>query len=768
MLDDIVVLELGTSLATASAGKMLRDAGATVVLVEPVDPTSTAADPDQAAYVHGGKRSVTTTSWELADEHPGLVARADAVLCDRPDLVAVARGLRRVRPGLVVVSVSDYGSTSTHPPATDFTLQAESGLSAIHPTGNRPPVATGVPASELAAATHAAIGVVAGLLSREAGGGAVDADVSRFESLVATLQFPWVFTQHEQHTPYTVPVSAVPGIEQAKDGWVCVVCVTPQQWVDFKAMAGVPELDDPRFDQLIDRQDLVAELTPLIRRFTGTRTVEELVRAGAAARVPIVPVSTSTSVVDLPPYAERGSFVTHPDGFTQPRPPQRVAGATWEPGRRPRRGEADRESWGVPPERTRRIPGDPGQPLKGLRVVELGSFQAGPLAARALAALGADVVKIESVTRPDLLRFGGPLAEIPEAWERGASFTGTNWGKRSLTADLKDPDGIDIVRRLVTHSDAVIENFSPRVLDAVGLDPAGIEELRPGAVVMRLPAWGSTGTWKDVPGFTYSADAACGLSDLTGYPDGPPTLTGTTIDPLAADISTFVALAALRRQLLTGQGASIEVPLCDVALQLTASAVVTSSRTGVAVSRSGNESPGVVPQGLYRTREDAWIAIAVTGDEQWAALRRVMGQHAPSHREHAGPGWRLEHRALVDAAVRKWVGSRTAEDLVLDLHAHGVPAAVMATGLQAHDDLRLVARGRTMTLSHPVNGEVVHLRAPVVLSFQDDSNPRRSPLFGEHNAEILTELGYSEGQIDELRTSGKVGVSPFGLPTSRT
>lgn len=768
MLDDIVVLELGTSLATARAGKMLRDAGATVVLVEHVDATSDAADPDQAAYVHGGKRSVTTTSWDLAGEHAGLVARADAVLCDRPELVAVARGLRRVRPDLVVVSVSDYGSTSTRPPATDFTLQAESGLSAIHPTGDRPPVVTGVPVSELAAATHAAIGVVAGLLSREAGAGAVDADVSRFESLVSALQFPWVFSQHEQHTPYAVPVSAVPGIEEAKDGWVCVVCVTPQQWIDFKAMAGMPELDDPRFDQLIDRQNLVEELTPLIRRFTGTRTVEELVGSGAAARVPIVPVSTSMTVVDLPPYTERGALVAHPDGFTQPRPPQRVAGATWEPAARPRRGEANGESWGAPPERTRRTPGDPGQPLKGLRVVELGSFQAGPLATRGLAGLGADVVKIESVTRPDLLRFGGPLAETPEAWERGASFTGTNWGKRSLTADLKDPDGIEIVRRLIAQSDAVIENFSPRVLDAVGLGPAGIEALRPGAVVMRLPAWGSTGTWKDVPGFTYSADAACGLSDLTGYPDGPPTLTGTTIDPLAADTSTFIALAALRRQLLTGQGASIEVPLCDVALQLTASAIVTSSRTGVAVTRSGNESPSVVPQGMYRTGDDAWVAISVTSDEQWSALCKAMGGHAPAEDADADLTGRLQHRARIDAAVRSWAGSRTADDLVLDLHALGVPAAVMGTGLDAHQDPRLGERGRTMVLSHPLNGDVVHLRAPVLLSSQDDSTPRRSPLFGEHNVEILTELGYAEGQIEELRAAGQVGVSPFGLPTSRT
>ena len=145
-----------------------------------------------------------------------------------------------------------------------------------------------------------------------------------------------------------------------------------------------------------------------------------------------------------------------------------------------------------------------------------------------------------------------------------------------------------------------------------------------------------------------------------------------------------------------------------------------------------------------------------------------MGDDAPAQDEDADLRWRLEHRAQIDAGVTSWAGSHTADDLVLDLHAHGVPAAVMGTGLEAHQDPRLGERGRTMVLSHPLNGDVVHLRAPVLLSSQDDSTPRRSPLFGEHNVEILTELGYSAGQIDEMRTSGKVGVSPFGLPTSRT
>ncbi|GAB3082046.1 CaiB/BaiF CoA-transferase family protein [Nocardioides zeae] len=779
VLDDVVILEIGTGAAVGYAGKLLRDAGATVVLVEHdgASEVSEAAARDLDAYMHGGKRSVTTRTWDLAAEHPALVARADAVVCDDPRLLEVARSLRNACPDLVVVSISDYGSTAPPTPANEFTLQAEAGLTALHPTGDLPPVVTGVPLGDLASAIHAAIGVVAGMMSREAGGGAeaatapVDADVSRYESLVSSLQFPWVFAQHEQHTPYAIPVAPVPGIEEAADGWVCVVCVTPQQWIDFRTMAGVPELASPRYDQLIDRQDLIDELTPLIRSYTRQHTVDELVRAGAAARVPIVPVSTSTSVRDLPPYAERGSFVTHPDGFVQPRPAHRVDGVVWEPMPRPHRGEADAADWGPRPARQRRSPGDPQRPLRGTRVVEMGSFQAGPLVTRALAELGADVVKLESVMRPDLLRFGGPLAGTPEAWELGASFTGTNWGKRSLTADLKDADGSEIVRRLIASSDIVVENFSPRVLDSIGLDAAGIEELRPGAVVLRLPAWGSEGSWRDVPGFTYSADAACGMSDLTGYADGPPTVTGTTIDPIAAASSTLVALAAVRRQVLSGHGAHVEIPLCDVAIQLTAAPVIASSRTAVPISRRGNDSVSAVPQGVYRSKDQRWVALSVTDEQQWSSLSALLSQDLRSASPVDAPGgtlaWRTDHRDLVDQAVRALVASSSAEDVLETLRAVGIPATELGTGLDVHQDPRLIARGRTMTLPHVLNGDVVHLRAPVRLSFDSGDLPRHSPLFGEHNHEVLGELGYSADEIARLEDAGKIGVSPFGLPTRR-
>ena len=208
-------------------------------------PVLDVADRDFATYLHGGKHSVRVDALDaLATDLPGLVARADAVVCDDddPDTVTVLRTLRAHQPDLVVVSISDYGLNGASPstPASEFTLQAESGLTALHPTGDRPPVYAGIDVGEYSAGLNAAIGVVGGILASEAGAEAVDADVSRFEAMTSLLQLPWVFSQHDHHAAYILPQTAVPGIEKAKDGWVCVVSVTPQQWTDFKALAQVP------------------------------------------------------------------------------------------------------------------------------------------------------------------------------------------------------------------------------------------------------------------------------------------------------------------------------------------------------------------------------------------------------------------------------------------------------------------------------------------------------------------------------------------------
>ena len=558
-------------------------------------------------------------------------------------------------------------------------------ISLLHPTGHRPPVAAGTELSELSGGVAAAMGAVTALVYADAGvtpagtadgaAPAADADISRFEAVIALLQYPRLYGQVPGHNPYPLPQNAVPGLELARDGWVCAVAVTPPQWTDFKRMAGIAELEDARFDTLSGRIDNAAETTALIRRFTMQHTVDELVEMGAEYRVPITPVGTPLSLPTLTPYAHRGACVETSEAVTQPRSPFRYHGFSGAPAPLSPVGKHDGPPLGQRRRPDRPVltsPGDQAKPLTGLRVLEIGSFQAGPIVGMNLAALGADVIKIEAVNRPDMIRFTSNLT-VPRNWERAAGFLGPNLGKRDLTADFTQPEGLQMVRALIARSDVVIENFLPRVLDDRKLDYESVASLRPDVLMLRLPAWGLNGPWRNRPGFTYSVNATSGLSDLTGYPDGDPLLTGTIIDPLAAMHSTMILLGAIRRRQLTGEGGLIEVPLCDVAAQLTARAVVTASSTGVEPVRSGNHSASRSPQGIYRCTDGTWLAISVADDRQWAGLAAldITAEWAGDDR-FADLAGRVEHRFELDERLTAVCATHDAADLAARLRRAGV------------------------------------------------------------------------------------------------
>ncbi|MEV3914969.1 CaiB/BaiF CoA-transferase family protein [Streptomyces canus] len=764
MLHDVTVVEAGSRVSTMYCGRLLADVGARVVRLEPrAGERPTAQDAGYEAYVshlHQGKRVVRCDSDELADARtavarlvPELATGPAVVICDDdlPGFRALAEALRRENPRLVVVTVSDYGLDGPFAklPATEFTLQAEAGLTVLHPRGDRPPVASGVEFGELTAGACAAVGAVSALLSTEAGAAsAIDVDVSRFEALVGLLQFPWLFSQLSPHTRYPIPQNPVPGVERAKDGWVCVVAVTDAQWKAFKEMARVPELDDSRFDMVSDRLYNGTEITPLVRRFTERHTVEELTELGVLHRVPVVPLTSPDTVAELAPYAERNSFVRHPEaGFLQPAPPFRIS----------------RPSVRTPAAATAEA--DPAQPLKGLRVVEFGTFQAGPLATAHLASLGAEVIKVEAVNRPDAMRFSGNPMTVNRSWERAGPFLGPNIGKREVTLDLSDAKGLDLAKRLIATAHVVLENYTPRVLDDRGLDFDGMREVNPDLIVVRMPAWGLTGSWHNRPGFTYTAEAAAGVTQMTGYEDGEPVVTGTVTDPFSAHLASLVLLTAIRRRRRTGEAVCAELALGDVAIQLTARPVIEASATGEPRTRAGNRSPLAIPQGMYPCADDDWIAISVTTDAQWTALCRVLGRDDwAADAEFATAEGRRERRAQLDDGLAHACAGEPAEKIVAALRSAGVPAAVMAVGLDLADHPQLVHRQRPFPVHHAVAGTVRHL-APA-MRFSHAPRPPAvgpAPLFGQDNEAVLTELGCTEAEIRELADKRLVGDSPYGI-----
>jgi len=349
---------------------------------------------------------------------------------------------------------------------------------------------------------------------------------------------------------------------------------------------------------------------------------------------------------------------------------------------------------------------------------------------------------------------------VDRSWEQAAAFTGVNLGKRSITADFGTEEGQQIIRRLIASSDVVLENFVPRVLDSHALGYDQLRAVEPDIIMVRMPAWGLTRPWRDRPGFTYTVNAVCGMSHLTGYRDGEPLLTGTMVDPMAATYSTLITLAAIRRRQRTGQGGHIEVPLCDAAAQLTARAAIAAA-TGTEPVRTGNHSDTAAPQGIYRCADGTWIAITVSTDYQWKTLTGLGNW--PIDENLTTRDGRLARQHELDKWLATLCGTWEAPALRARLCQASIPAAIAATGTELTEHPRLLARGRVFTLTHPVFGAARYIGPPARYAAAPVATmPFPAPLFGQHNQEILTELGYTAADIERLTETSAIGDTPFG------
>lgn len=288
-------------------------------------------------------------------------------------------------------------------------------------------------------------------------------------------------------------------------------CGTAQQWFDLCAMVGHPEWIDENSPLSITEQANVH--ADEIYAWVRSHRVDDIRELATAFRIPNAPVANGGNAATLDHFVARGSFLRNPrDGFTQPGHPYRMSPAQLRPpGAAPRLGEHTVQYRGLKP--SRKAPTEPenGLPLSGLRVLDMTTFWAGPSCTHFLAMLGAEVIHVESTRRPDGTRL---IAGIPATeelwWEKSPIFAALNTNKKGLTLDLQSPRGRDVLRRLVATCDVVAENFTPRVLDQIGLDFAAVQALRPDAVLMRMPGFGLDGPWRDNPAFAYVIESASG------------------------------------------------------------------------------------------------------------------------------------------------------------------------------------------------------------------------------------------------------------------
>jgi crotonobetainyl-CoA:carnitine CoA-transferase CaiB-like acyl-CoA transferase len=787
-LTGLRVVDLSTWIGGAYCTKLLADGGAEVVKVEAPggDPlrrwsASGAAIPAERDgalfnYLHASKQSVVVDPEQpddLASLHD-LLERADAVAWSRGSPVAelpalAPAAIRREHPRLVVTSISPFGLEgpwSDHA-ATEFTLQAWSGAVVGMARGlpERAPVYVGGQIGEWLAGLFAAIGTLAAGWRGETAGELVD--VSMLEALATCLTYyPVTFNDQLGRPMRRRRFVPTPGVAAASDGLVGLGVGTGQQWLDFCAMVEHPEwTEDPKL--FLDR----TALAPDIAAWIGAHTVDEVLDLASAFRIPNAPITNGQNATALEHYRVRETFVANPsDGAANPRPPYRFGSLRLrEPGPAPRLGE--HSVGGVLGQPTGdRAPTDTsaaGLPFEGLRVLDMTAFWAGPLASHVLALLGAEVVHLESPSRPDGVRLVGGVPQTEDRyWERGPIFSALNTNKKSLTLDLRDPRGNELLRRFVGTCDVVIENYTPRVLEQLGLDYETLRRERPDLVMVRMPGFGLNGPWRDEAAFAFVIEDASGLTWLTGHPDLLPFEPYTVGDPNAGLHALFGLLLALRHRAQTGEGGLVEAAMVDAALNVTAEQVVEHSAYGALLMREGNRGPCAAPQNLYQAagpdehgRDDSWVAVAVATDEQWRSLCAVLGdpEWSADAKLESVTG-RVQAHDRIDAGLGEWCRARAADEIVDLLRAAGVPVGKV---MQPHDQPDLAPlefRRFFEELHHPVIGTSRYSTLPMRFSRGPERwHARPAPLLGQHNRELLGELGLGEAEVDALAAEGVIG-----------
>ena len=396
--------------------------------------------------------------------------------------------------------------------------------------------------------------------------------------------------------------------------------------------------------------------------------------------------------------------------------------------------------------------------LRELKLLELSSGAAGPVAARYFAEQGATVVRVESAKRPDFLRILQLTPDSPHGLDGAPMFILLNPNKESVSVNLKPAAGKQIVERLVAWADVVLENFSPGVMARLGLDYQRLRRVRPDLIMLSGCLFGQTGPQRGYPGFGGQGTAIAGFNHLIGWPDresyGP---YGTLTDSLAPRYAALAVAGALLERRRTGRGQYIDLSQIEAGVYSLSELVVRYAANGEIPSRRGNRSEQAAPHAVVPCAgEDRWIAIAVFDDDSWRALCRVMGDpdwaRDPDYATGEG---RLRHEPELDRRLAEWTSGVEPYALMAKLQAAGVEAGVVQTLDDLLADPQLAHRGHFEEIEHAHLGRLRFERSGFRLSENPGGLDRPGPNLGEHNQRVLGEyLGLDAVEIAALAELG--------------
>ena len=673
----------------------------------------------------------------------------------------------------VVVRIAAFAPDGpyAHYRATDLGICSLGGWAGMLGAPDRQPLRPAGDLGTRATGLHALAAALFALRHRERGAAPSFVEVSAQAVAAALLTSPWLAYSMFGTTGFRRAATWPNASVRCKDGHAGILPLTHQHWASLCEVTGIADvLDEPGGRELSYRQEHGAELWERVHEWYELRTREQVYFAGQAVRVPSGPADSVSQRLADAHLEARGFFeraVVDGVMLRVPRVSYRIAGAPTLP-----RGAAVEEARAAfaPAEAGAATDAEPPElPMEGVRVIDLTWFWSGPHATMNLGAFGADVIKVESVSRPDSYRFTGSAAGESQPWERNYLWNDSNQNKRGLTVDLNTKTGRGLFERLLREGDVMVSNFSNRVLPNLGYTAERLHEINPRLISVTMPGYGPDGPWGDFVGFGSTFEQAV-VATMNGYADDDqPRLIGGACDPLVGMNAVVAIQLALRHREQSGLGTTVEVPQCEVLDAMFGPEHIAVQHGAPDPSLRGNKHDRMVPHEIYRTAgEDAWISIAVDSDDQFAGLVSVLGQPAlTDDPRFASAGDRKANEDDLDAIVVAAVREREPLELEAALQAVGVAGCRVTPPHRLTEDVGLRHFGFFQELTREVTGTHLYKTFPFRFSGFPAAHRSTAPLLGEHNREVLSELlGLDEDELDALEAAGEIGTTPSWSPTA--
>ena len=759
----------------AMAGRILADLGAEVILVEPREGHPLRALPRRFLAWGAGKASVVVDGPDdpRLDE---LLATADAVI-ETPGFPGAFDLDPACAPDAVWARVTPFGDTGPHAGwrASDLGVMAASGN--MYATGDpdRPPVRCSEPSGYAHVGAETAFAVLTALASASPH----RIDISMQEvvfvaNMVGLASFPK--TGH-RGARRGANIGRTREIWPCKDGWVSfglrggkarvpslttlTRLIAEEDGIDAAALT---ERDWTEFSQNTAPDDELKAIEQPIAEYFARHTMQELYEIACETNLMLAPCNSPREIYASAQLAAREFFGPVGDVARFPRSFVIVSSRDGEAaparpiGPAPAVGSADVAALG-----RNRAPGAGFATQRageraawdGTNIVEFGSGAAGPIATRYFVEHGATVLRVESRSRPDFLRVYALGPDNPHDLEGAPMFDGLNVGKRSVTLNLKHPEGVDIAKRIVGDwADALVENFAPRAMRGFGLDYDTLAAIKPDLVMMSSCLQGQTGPHRHYPGFGGQGAALSGFNWLTGWPDREPLGPyGTITDSLAPRFVASALAAGLLYRRRTGRGVYLDLAQVEAGSYSLSPWLLDYEHDGTIGKRMGNRSLRAVPHGAFACEgEDRWVAIACWTDDEWARLTGFLGFDDPSL---ATLEARLERVDDVEAAVEAWTATRTREEIADLLQAAGIQAVPVYDFGDVHDDPQIAHREHFVTLTHPYMGDGLYERTGTRVGNTPHGYDRPGPTLGQDNDWVLGELlGVSADERKRLEADG--------------